>query len=56
MMVKRAVRFNGAKLIVIDPREIDLVQYADIWLRRKTARCRCPERPDARHHQGKSLR
>jgi formate dehydrogenase major subunit len=35
MMVKRAVRQNGAKLIVIDPREIDLVKYADIWLRQK---------------------
>jgi formate dehydrogenase alpha subunit len=31
--VKRAVRQNGTKLIVIDPREIDLVKYADIWLR-----------------------
>lgn len=31
--VKRAVRQNGAKLIVIDPREIDLIKYADIWLR-----------------------
>jgi formate dehydrogenase alpha subunit len=30
--VKRAVK-RGAKLIVIDPREIDLVKYADIWLR-----------------------
>ena len=35
MKVKRAVRQNGAKLIVIDPREIDLVKYADIWLRQK---------------------
>ena len=33
MKVKRAVRQRGAKLIVIDPREIDLVKYADIWLR-----------------------
>lgn len=32
-MVKRAVRFNGAKLIVIDPRKIDLVRYAHLWLR-----------------------
>ena len=30
--VKRATK-RGAKLIVIDPREIDLVKYADIWLR-----------------------
>ncbi len=33
--VKRAVRQHGTKLIVIDPREIDLVKYADIWLRQK---------------------
>ncbi len=33
--VKRAVRRHGAKLIVIDPREIDLTKYADIWLRQK---------------------
>jgi formate dehydrogenase major subunit len=33
MKVKRAVK-RGAKLIVIDPREIDLVKYADIWLSR----------------------
>lgn len=30
--IKRAV-FNGGKLIVINPREIDLVRFADIWLR-----------------------
>jgi len=35
MKVKRAVRQHGTKLIVIDPREIDLVKYADIWLRQK---------------------
>ena len=33
--VKRAVRQRGAKLIVIDPREIDLVKYATLWLRQK---------------------
>jgi formate dehydrogenase major subunit len=33
--VKRAVRQCGAKLIVADPREIDLVKYATIWLRQK---------------------
>ena len=33
--IKRAVRQHGTKLIVIDPREIDLVKYADIWLRQK---------------------
>jgi len=31
--VKRAIRQQGAKLIVIDPRKIGLVDYADIWLR-----------------------
>ncbi len=35
MKVKRAVKQHGTKLIVIDPREIDLVRYADIWLRQK---------------------
>jgi formate dehydrogenase alpha subunit len=35
MKVKRAVRQQGAKLILIDPREIDLVKYAEIWLRQK---------------------
>ena len=33
--VKRAVRRHGSRLIVIDPRGIDLVKYADIWLRQK---------------------
>lgn len=33
--VKRAVRQRGAKLIVIDPREIGLVRYAHIWLRQR---------------------
>ena len=33
--VKRAVRRHGAKLIVIDPRDIQLTKYADIWLRKK---------------------
>ena len=35
MKIKRAVRQQGAKLIVIDPREIGLVKYAEIWLRQK---------------------
>ncbi len=30
--VKRAVK-NGAKLIVVDPRKIELVNYATLWLR-----------------------
>lgn len=32
--IKEAVR-RGAKLIVIDPRRIDLVSHADLWLRQK---------------------
>jgi len=32
--VKRAVR-RGTKLIVANPREIDLVRFADIWLRQR---------------------
>ncbi len=35
MKIKRAVRQHGTKLIVIDPRKIDLVKYADIWLCQK---------------------
>ncbi len=31
--VKRAVKFNNAKLIVIDPRRIKLTEFADSWLR-----------------------
>lgn len=33
--LKKAVRENGAKLIVADPRRIPLVDYADIWLQLK---------------------
>ena len=36
MKIKRAVKQHGTKLIVIAPREIDLVKYADIWLRQKS--------------------
>jgi formate dehydrogenase (NADP+) alpha subunit len=35
MKIKKAVRQNGAKLIVADPREIDLVKYSVLWLRQK---------------------
>jgi len=31
--VKRAVKFKGAKLIVVDPRRIKISGFADIWLR-----------------------
>jgi len=34
-LLKRAVKHNGAKLIVCDPRRIDLVDFADIWLRHR---------------------
>jgi len=33
--VKRAVRYHGAKLIVVDPRDIALTKYAELWLRPK---------------------
>ncbi|MBN1852182.1 MAG: molybdopterin-dependent oxidoreductase [Pirellulales bacterium] len=34
-LLKRAVKQNGVKLIVCDPRRIDLVDFADIWLRHR---------------------
>jgi formate dehydrogenase alpha subunit len=34
-LIKRAVRYHGAKLIVVDPRRIDLVRFADLWLRQR---------------------
>jgi formate dehydrogenase alpha subunit len=34
LRIKKAVR-NGAKLIVADPRRIELVEYATIWLRQR---------------------
>jgi formate dehydrogenase alpha subunit len=33
--IKKAVIKNGAKLIVADPREIELVKYATLWLRQR---------------------
>jgi formate dehydrogenase major subunit/formate dehydrogenase alpha subunit len=33
--VKRAAAFKGAKLIVVDPRKIDLARFAAVWLRPK---------------------
>ena len=32
MYIKEAVENNGAKLIVADPRKIDLVDYATVWM------------------------
>ena len=34
--IKAAVQRNGAKLIVADPRKIDLVRFASLWLRHKS--------------------
>lgn len=34
--IKAAVMKNGARLIVADPREIDLVRFSDCWLRQKS--------------------
>ncbi len=33
--MKEAVRANGATMIVADPRRVDLVDYADLWLAHK---------------------
>jgi formate dehydrogenase alpha subunit len=33
LRVKRAVQNSGAKLIVVNPMEIDICRFADIWLR-----------------------
>jgi len=35
LFLKKAVRQNGAKLIVIDPRQIELTDFATLWLRHK---------------------
>jgi len=35
IQIKKAVRQNGAKLIVADPRRIDLVDFAAVWLRQR---------------------
>ncbi len=34
--IKRAVKHHGAKLIVADPREIELTEFATCWLRQKS--------------------
>jgi len=34
--IKRAVLFNNARLIVVDPRKIDLVRYSTLWLRQNS--------------------
>ena len=35
LFLKKAARVNGAKLIVIDPRQIELTDFAALWLRQK---------------------
>jgi formate dehydrogenase alpha subunit len=35
LFLKKAVRQNGAKLIVIDPRQIEMTDFAALWLRQK---------------------
>ena len=35
LFLKKAVRVNGAKMIVIDPRQIELTDFATLWLRQK---------------------
>jgi len=34
-LIKRAVRYHDAELIVVDPRRIDLVKHATSWLRQR---------------------
>src|SRR3989304_3272148 len=34
-MLRRAVRFRGAKLVVADPRKIDITEFATLHLRQK---------------------
>jgi formate dehydrogenase alpha subunit len=34
--LKRAVRQNGAKLIVIDPRKVEMTDFATLWLRQRS--------------------
>ncbi len=35
LFLKKAVRQNGAKLIVADPRQIEMTDFATLWLRQK---------------------
>ncbi len=34
-LIKRAVKYGNTKLIVVDPRKLELVRFADVWLRQK---------------------
>lgn len=35
LFMKKAVRQNGAKLIVVDPRQIEMTDFATLWLQQK---------------------
>jgi len=35
-LLKHVARYKGVKLIVVDPREIELTRYATIWLRQRS--------------------
>ena len=49
--IRRAARRRGAKLIVADPRRIDIADYADLHLRHTPGTDHRPaQRPDAHHH------
>jgi formate dehydrogenase major subunit len=50
--VKRAVKFKGARLIVVDPRRIKNGPFrASVAPAQPGHRCGLDQRPDARHHQ-----
>ena len=34
-LMKWAVKYGNTKLIVVDPRELELVKFADVWLRQR---------------------
>lgn len=34
-LIKRAVKYGNTKLIVVDPRKLELVKFGDVWLRQK---------------------
>ena len=51
--MRRAVVERGAKLIIINPRRIEMCDYADLWLR---PQARHRRRPPQRHGQGHSGR
>ena len=55
--IKRAARLNNKTIIVIEPRRIDLVKHATLWLRQRPGTdIAVIQRPDEPHHPGKSAR